>query len=174
MLRHRLAVAAAVLLALARGAAACSSFLVDCGDGAVVTGRTLDFSSDLVSYTSACARWQGGGARWWRAPLHVDGCTPFPGPHTDLTLFPKSQPFEGLPSHEGAKKPTWNFNYTFVAATVGATLEGMDGEPGALRAGCQPTRPLPQRRTCARARQAADTTPYAAIPPQALLSRGTA
>ncbi|KAL4428430.1 hypothetical protein ABPG75_002519 [Micractinium tetrahymenae] len=41
--------AAALLLAAARPAAACSSFVVDCGDGAVVSGRTLDFSTDLAS-----------------------------------------------------------------------------------------------------------------------------
>ena len=51
-----LAAAAALLLAAARPAAACSSFVVGCEpDGAVVTARTLDFSSDLTEYTS-CVR----------------------------------------------------------------------------------------------------------------------
>ena len=49
------AAAAVLLVALAaRPTAACSSFVVDCWtDFAVVTARTLDFSSDLTEYTSA-------------------------------------------------------------------------------------------------------------------------
>ena len=50
------ALAAALLLAAPRPAAACSSFVVNCEpDGAVVTGRTFDFSQDLTQYTSECA-----------------------------------------------------------------------------------------------------------------------
>lgn len=38
---------AAVLAMCASRAAACSSFGVDCGDGAVVNARTMDFKADL-------------------------------------------------------------------------------------------------------------------------------
>ena len=47
------ALAAALLLAAPRPAAACSSFVVNCEpDGAVVTARTLDFDADMVALTS--------------------------------------------------------------------------------------------------------------------------
>ncbi|KAI7845267.1 hypothetical protein COHA_001309 [Chlorella ohadii] len=92
--------AAALLLmvaALTPVALGCSSFLVNCpdADGAVVTVRTLDFSSDLTAYTN-------------------------------ITLFPKALEFEGLSIQEGQAPPKWQFNHTFVASTIGATLE-LDG-----------------------------------------------
>lgn len=44
----------------------------------------------------------------------------------NITLFPKALPFTGLSTQEGKAPPTWKFNHTFVAATVGTTLD-LDG-----------------------------------------------
>jgi len=52
----RLRLLAAAVLAVfcaACGAHACSSFGMDCGDGAVVNGRTMDFKVDLAPMSGA-------------------------------------------------------------------------------------------------------------------------
>lgn len=75
------AAAALALLLVASPACvhACSSFVVNCPtDGAVVTVRTLDFSSDLTEYTServgmgtGVMGWDTAGARAGCDALHA-------------------------------------------------------------------------------------------------------
>lgn len=162
--------AAALLLmvaALTPVALGCSSFLVNCpdADGAVVTVRTLDFSSDLTAYTVSRATGSqpatGGhpaerphrnrcGARRPFVPAIASRsciCQTYLIPRPallshhqlgrasvlcprhaaqNITLFPKALEFEGLSIQEGQAPPKWQFNHTFVASTIGATLE-LDG-----------------------------------------------